>query len=56
MTLTQLEIFALVAEMQGFTAAAARLGISQSGVSHAVRELERELAWNCCNGGRAGWS
>ncbi|MBX9297509.1 LysR family transcriptional regulator [Chromobacterium piscinae] len=43
MTLTQLEIFALVAEMQGFTAAAARLGISQSGVSHAVRELEREL-------------
>ncbi|AXE35722.1 LysR family transcriptional regulator [Chromobacterium phragmitis] len=43
MTLTQLEIFALVAEMQGFTAAAVRLGISQSGVSHAVRELEREL-------------
>ncbi|MEN7433512.1 LysR substrate-binding domain-containing protein [Chromobacterium sp. TRC.1.1.SA] len=43
MTLTQLEIFALVAEMQGFTVAAARLGISQSGVSHAVRELEREL-------------
>ncbi|MEO2216703.1 LysR family transcriptional regulator [Chromobacterium vaccinii] len=43
MTLTQLEIFSLVAELQNFTAAAARLGISQSGVSHAMRELEREL-------------
>ena len=43
MTLTQLEIFSLVAELQGFTAAANRLGISQSAVSHALKSLEQEL-------------
>jgi DNA-binding transcriptional LysR family regulator len=43
MTLTQLEIFSLVAELQGFTSAAHRLGISQSAVSHAVKALEQEL-------------
>ncbi|MFD2368312.1 LysR family transcriptional regulator [Pseudoduganella sp. GCM10020061] len=43
MTFTQLEIFSLVAELQGFTAAALRLGISQSAVSHAVKSLEKEL-------------
>ena len=43
MTLTQLEIFALVAELQGFTSAAHRLGISQSAVSHAIKALEQEL-------------
>ncbi|MCP1496143.1 DNA-binding transcriptional LysR family regulator [Pseudomonas migulae] len=43
MTLTQLEIFSLVAELQGFTAAAHRLGISQSAVSHALKSLEQEL-------------
>lgn len=43
MTLTQLEIFALVAELQGFTSAATRLGISQSAVSHAIKGLEQEL-------------
>ncbi|MBB3117319.1 LysR family transcriptional regulator [Pseudoduganella violacea] len=43
MTFTQLEIFALVAELQGFTAAAMRLGISQSAVSHAIKSLEQEL-------------
>ncbi|CAI8712402.1 LysR family transcriptional regulator [Pseudomonas sp. IT-196MI5] len=43
MTLTQLEIFSLVAELQGFTAAANRLGISQSAVSHALKSLELEL-------------
>lgn len=43
MTLTQLEIFSLVAELQGFTTAAHRLGISQSAVSHAVKALEQEL-------------
>ena len=35
MTFTQLEIFTLVAELHGFSAAAAQLGISQSAVSHA---------------------
>jgi DNA-binding transcriptional LysR family regulator len=43
MTLTQLEIFSLVAELRGFTAAAHRLGISQSAVSHALKSLEQEL-------------
>ncbi|PMV25320.1 MULTISPECIES: LysR family transcriptional regulator [unclassified Pseudomonas] len=43
MTLTQLEIFSLVAELQGFTHAANRLGISQSAVSHAIKGLEQEL-------------
>ncbi|QBE63831.1 LysR family transcriptional regulator [Pseudoduganella lutea] len=43
MTFTQLEIFVMVAEMRGFTAAALRLGISQSAVSHAIRVLEQEL-------------
>jgi len=43
MTLTQLEIFSLVAELQGFTSAAHRLGISQSAVSHAIKALEQEL-------------
>ena len=43
MTLTQLEIFSLVAELHGFTPAANRLGISQSAVSHALKSLEQEL-------------
>ena len=43
MTFTQLEIFVIVAELGGFTAAAGRLGITQSAVSHAVRQLE--AAW-----------
>jgi DNA-binding transcriptional LysR family regulator len=43
MTLTQLEIFSVVAQRKGFTAAAAQLKISQSGVSHAIRALEQEL-------------
>lgn len=43
MTLTQLEIFSLVAELRGFTLAAHRLDISQSAVSHAMKSLEQEL-------------
>lgn len=43
MTLTQLEIFSLVAKLRGFTLAANRLGISQSAVSHALKSLEQEL-------------
>ena len=40
MTLGQLEIFALVAELRGFTLAAQRLGVSQSAVSHALKALD----------------
>ncbi|TFW14857.1 LysR family transcriptional regulator [Massilia arenosa] len=43
MTFTQLDIFILVADLGGFTAAAQRLGISQSAVSHAIKSLEKEL-------------
>lgn len=52
MTLTQLEIFSRVAELQGFTSAATRLGISQSAVSHAIRALEQELGSSCSTGTR----
>lgn len=43
MTFTQLEIFARVAELRGFTLAATRLNISQSAVSHAIKALEQEM-------------
>ncbi|PTL76079.1 LysR family transcriptional regulator [Vitiosangium sp. GDMCC 1.1324] len=43
MTFTQLEIFSLVVELRGFTAAALQLSISQSAVSHAIKSLEQEL-------------
>ena len=43
MTFTQLEIFTLVAELRGFSAAAMQLGISQSAVSHALKALEKEM-------------
>ncbi|MFL1504813.1 LysR family transcriptional regulator [Pseudomonas sp. O64] len=43
MTLTQLHLFSQVAELQSFTQAAHRLGISQSAVSHAIKALEQEL-------------
>ena len=43
MTEIQLSIFIQVAEQQSFTAAAQRLAISQSAVSHAFSVLEREL-------------
>ena len=36
MTFTQLEIFVLVADLGGFTAAAGKLGISQSAVSQTL--------------------
>lgn len=44
MTLTQLEIFVLVAKFQSFTAAAKHLSITQSAVSHAIKSLEKD--WN----------
>ena len=43
MTLTQLEIYRAVVEQGSFTAAARRLGITQSAVSHAIAGLEAEL-------------
>lgn len=42
MTLSQLEIFILVAQHRSFTLTAKQLGISQSAVSHALKNLESE--------------
>lgn len=49
MTLTQLEIFSVVAERKGFSTAAAQLKISQSAVSHAIKALEDELGVSLLN-------
>ncbi|MDN5505431.1 MAG: LysR family transcriptional regulator [Comamonas sp.] len=43
MTFTQLEVFAALARVSSFSRAAGVLGISQSGVSHAIKQLETEL-------------
>lgn len=43
MTLSQLEIFTLVAELKSFTLSAMSLKISQSAVSHAIKSLEKDL-------------
>lgn len=43
MTFTQLEIFSVLARVGSFSRAAAALGITQSGVSHAIKQLETEL-------------
>ena len=43
MNLAQLRAFLAVADEGSFTAAASVLGLTQSGVSHAVASLEREL-------------
>lgn len=54
MTFTQLEIFAVVAELGGFTAAGQRLGISQSAVSHALKQLETEWGVTLLSRGPTG--
>ncbi len=41
--LTELSTFAIVAEERSFTRAAARLGVSQSALSHSMRGLEKRL-------------
>jgi DNA-binding transcriptional LysR family regulator len=41
--LPDLAVFAIVAEERSFTRAAARLGVSQSALSHTIRALEKRL-------------
>src|SRR5450631_3764762 len=41
--LAELSAFAIVSEERSFTRAAARLGISQSALSHSMRGLEKRL-------------
>lgn len=43
MTFTQLEVFAALARVGSFSRAASVLGMTQSGVSHAIKQLEVEL-------------
>lgn len=43
MTLTQLQIFVTLVETGSFTRASERLGMTQSAVSHALADLEKEL-------------
>lgn len=43
MTLGQLELFSLMAELRSFTSVAQHLGISQSAVSHGIKSLEKAL-------------
>src|SRR5262249_62139156 len=42
-SLDQLVAFVAVARQRSFTAAAAKLGVSQSALSHTIRELEERL-------------
>lgn len=42
-TLSQLELFVALAEAGGFSAAGVRLGVSQSSVSHTIKDLETSL-------------
>lgn len=49
MTFTQLEIFSVLAKVGSFSRAAAALGITQSGVSHAIKQLETELGVSLLN-------
>ncbi len=44
-TIRQIEVFAMVAEMRGFAAAGERLGLSSSAVSQLVAELENNLGF-----------
>jgi DNA-binding transcriptional LysR family regulator len=45
-TLSQIELFVALVEAGGFSAAGARLGVSQSSVSHTVKALEQSLGTN----------
>ena len=49
MTFTQLAIFSVLAKVGSFSRAAAVLGITQSGVSHAIKQLETELSVSLLN-------
>ena len=45
--LTDLQAFIAVAKERSFTKAAAKLGVSQSALSHTIRELEERLESGC---------
>ena len=47
MNLNQLHYFSKLAEVEHYTKAAEELNISQPSLSHAIRELEKELGYPC---------
>src|SRR5262249_48716055 len=54
MTFSQLQIFASVVKAGNFTVAAGHLGMTQSGVSHAIAGLESELGVELLSRERGG--
>lgn len=54
MTLFQLEVLVAVAEYGNFTRAGDKIGLSQSGVSHTIAALEKELGIQLFNRNRNG--
>lgn len=54
MTLSQLQAFVAVVDARSFTGAASGLGMTQSGVSHAIAGLESELGITLLRRGRSG--
>lgn len=48
--LDDLQAFVAVARERSFTKAAAKLGVSQSALSHTIRELEERLGLRLANG------
>ncbi len=54
MDIKKYRIFVRAAELKSFTRAAEELGITQSGVSHALAELEEELGFRLLTRGRSG--
>jgi DNA-binding transcriptional LysR family regulator len=56
MTLFQLEVLVAVADHGSFTRAGEEIGLSQSGVSHTIAALERELGIHLFNRNRNGIS
>ena len=51
--LTDLQAFMAVAKERSFTKAAAKLGVSQSALSHTIRELEERLGVPTVNANHA---
>ena len=56
MSISQYQIFVKAVEQGSFTKAAAQLGFTQSGVSHAISALEGELGLTLLHRDRSGIS
>jgi DNA-binding transcriptional LysR family regulator len=54
MSLVKYEIFSTVVELGSLTKAADTLGLTQSGVSHAIGSLEKEFGFSLLNRSRSG--